>query len=199
MAYTLLRVTDRGVVLFDYHARRFEDAVGFTESVRELSAGVWAVRAGSDGFHADWRPGSRLRDGIATRVAVSPMTSRRGLFAKPPSPNPYDGVRERGIATLLTSTDGTEILEACSAAVLGWDGTRFVVVPHDRPRVWSTAETAVREHLPVIERPLLLVDDVPLLLINAVIGTCAVPVPGRPSFREDVRAEVDRLFERLTR
>ncbi len=197
MAYTLLRVTDRGVVLHDYHARRFEDGAGFAREVRELLPGVWAVREGP--LRVEPRPSSRLADGMPVQIRVSPMAGRQGLFPKPPSPNLYDVVRTSGVATLLTSADGSEILEACSAAVLGWNGARFVVVPYDRPRVWSTAETAVREHLAIVERPLLISDDLPLLLVNAVKGTCTVPLPGRPSFPEDVRAEVDRLFERLTR
>jgi len=117
---------------------------------------------------------------------------------KPSSPSPYDAVREEGVATLLTSPDGAEIYEACSTAVLGWDGGRIVCVPAGRPRVWSTAEHAVREHLAVVEAPILTASAAPLLLVNAVKGTSVIADRARAEYPPDVRAGIERLFASLT-
>jgi len=82
--------------------------------------------------------------------------------------------------------------------VLGWDGERLVCVPADRPRVWSTAEAAVREHLPVSEVPIAVDSAMPLLLVNAVRGSSAVDLPGRDAFPSRVRVEIECLFRRFT-
>ena len=206
--YTLLVVTGDGIVLHDYHRRRLDPggdaaavaafAAAFARFAREARPGVFAVRVGADGaLRAESREGSRLREGMRARLLVSPLAGRQGTVPKPAAPSPYDAVRADGVATLLTSADGSEIYEACVAAVLGWDGERLVCVPGDRPRVWSTAEAAVREHLPVREAPLAVRARTPLLLVNAVRGTCEVALQGRDAFPAGVRAELERLFRSL--
>lgn len=203
--YTLLRVTERGVVLLDYHLRRLgadqpgpsrKALLAFFASVRP---GVWAVWVKGGAVRAEARPGSRLAEGMPVRLLPSPLAPGSGLVAKPASPGSYDAVRAEGVATLLTSPDGCEIWEACSAAVLGWDGAHLVVPPLDRPRVWSTAEAAVREHLLAVEAALPAHSPMPLLLLNAVKGTCLPDIPGRGRFPADIRDRIDRLLARLTR
>lgn len=201
--YTLLRVTEPGVVLLDYHLRRLgadqpgpgrEALLAFLAGARP---GVWAVWLEGGAVRAEARPGSRLADGMPVRLLPSPLGPGSGLVAKPASPGPYDAVRADGVATVLTSPDGSEIWEACCAAVIGWDGAHLLVLPSDRPRVWSTAEAAVREHLPVVEARLPVDSPMPLLLVNAVKCTCAPDIPGRGRFPADIRARIDRLLARL--
>jgi len=193
--YTLLRVTADGVVLRDLHAQRLAPEGGpalaaFARFAADAAPGVYAVRCSGDDIAAEARAGSRLFDGIPVRVARSPFADRAGPFPKPAPPCAYDAVRADGVATLLTSADGAAILETCSSAVLGWDGERFLCVPGDRPRVWSTAEQAVRAHLPF--------GAAPLLLVNAVKGPCTVTAPGRAPFPEAAVRDIERLFVRLT-
>lgn len=205
MRYTLLRLTDRGIVLCAYHERRLGLGAGgaardaFRRFADASEPGVWAVHLGEAGDSlAERRAGTRLHEGMAIRFAPSPVADRAGPLPKPSSPSPYDAVREDGVATLLTSPDGAEIYEACSAAVLGWDGGRIVCVPAGRPRVWSTAEHAVREHMAVVEAPILTASAAPLLLVNAVKGTSVIADRARAEYPPDVRAGIERLFVSLT-
>jgi len=211
MPYTLLRVTERGVVLWDYHARRLAlplespEWEAFARFGREAAVGVWAVHAApGQGVRAEARSGSQLWDGMPARCVASPAADLPGPFPKPASPSLYDAVRLGGTATLLTSPDGSEIYEACRAAVVGWDGEGPVCVPRDRPRVWSTAETAIREHLPMREAPIV-PGGMPILLVNAVKGTCELAGARGPSapmgarrFPPAIRQEIERLFAALT-
>lgn len=202
MPYTLLKVTERGVVLRALHQRRLraEDgpaAQAFSRFAAEARPGVYAVRLEGD-LRAEARPGSRLVDGMPVRLLPSPLAGETGRCPKPAPPCAYDAVRAPGVATLLTSADGGELLEGCSAALLGWDGHSLVCPPDDRPRVWSTAETAVREHLPVRLAPLAVDSAQPLLLVNAVKGPCTVALPGRAPFPEDAIARIAQLFADLT-
>lgn len=204
MPYTLLRVTVRGVVLLDYHVRRLELEVdspareAFVTFARDAAPGVWAVWSERDGIRTEPRAGSRLRDGMPARMVRSPVLDRVGPLAKPGIPGPYDAVRVEGVATLLTSADRKEILEACSAVVVGWDGHSIICPPRDRPRVWSTAEAAIRDHLEAREAPLASSSDA-LLLVNAVKGTCAPAGPHSRAFPEEARRRIEDLFERLAR
>jgi hypothetical protein len=225
VTYTRLRLTEDGIVLCAYHLRRLglsepevavappgQGTVGdgradtvlpaldrFARFARTSRPGVWAVWVDAAGnVRAEPAGESALRDGLPVRSAPSPLVGIRGPVPKPASPSPYDAVRREGAATVLVSGDGREIYEACRAAVVGWDGERIVCVPPDRPRVWSTAESAVRDHLAVREAPLLVAADTPLLLVNAVAGTCAVEVPGRMAFPTRARETIDDLFARLT-
>jgi len=207
VGYTSLAVTDTGVVLCAFHARRLALAgpaalEDFARFAREAQPGFWTLRAlpATSGarLQVTSRPASRLFDGIPTRAAVSPFAAQQGPFSKPPSPSGYDPVRAPGVATLLTSADGAELLESCSAAVIGWDGSELVCVPEDRPRVWSTAEAAVRARLSPRIAPLPASSDWPLLLVNAVKRTCPVSSPGRRPFPPEAAARVEALFRELT-
>jgi hypothetical protein len=212
MPYTLLRVTEHGVLLWDYHLRRLALPAGSAEAealrrfAREAESGVWAVRAAAgQGFRAEPRAGSQLRDGLPWRIERSPAAGLPGPFPKPAPPCLYDAVRREDTATLLTPPDGSEIYEACRAAVVAWDGEGLVCVPRDRPRVWSTAEAAIRDHLGCREAPIA-PGAWPLLLVNAVKGTCEPGPAVRPSapvaagpFPAAVRAEIEALFAALTR
>ena len=212
MPYTLLRVTGRGVVLWDHHLRRLALPAGSAEAealrrfARETEVGVWAVTtAPGRGLRAEPRAESQLRDGMPWRLESSPAAGLPGPFPKPAAPSLYDSVRREDVATLLTSPDGSEIYEACRAAVVAWDGEGLVCVPAARPRVWSTAEAAIREHLRCREAPIA-PGAWPLLLVNAVKETCEPGPAVRPSapvaagpFPAAVRAEIEALFAALTR
>lgn len=200
MRYTLLRVTEEGVVLREQHRRRlaaFEGATRetFDRFCASAAPGVFALRLEDDGrLLVEARSGSRLFDGMPARLAVSPFASGRGAFAKPASPCAYDEVRLAGVSTLLTSADGREILESCSAAVLGWEGQGWICVPADRPRVWSTAEAAIRARVAVREAPLLVRDALPIVLVNAVKGVCRVAL-ARSAVPEEAIAALDAALE----
>ena len=212
MRYTLLRLTASGVVLSAYHRRRLgldvalphgrADAgagAAFARFARDEEPGVFAAWVDEDGLlRTERRSDSVLHDDLPVRFVPSPLGDRRGPIPKPASPGPYDDVRLADCITLLTSRDGRELYEACRAAVLGWDGRRLVRPPADRPRVWSTAETAVAERLATRDAPLAVTDAMPLLLVNAVKGTCAVRTPGREAFPADVRREIETVLASRT-
>ena len=203
MRYTTLRVTEAGVVLYDLHVERLapEGAAGlaaFARFAREATPGIYGVALAGDELRAGRRSGSQLVEGMPVRLAVSPFASQRGAFRKPGPPSAYDGVRLPGVATLLTSSDGSEIFESCVAAVLGWDGTHFVGVPEDRPRVASVAEAAVRATLPFVRAPLRTGDRLPLILLNAVAGPCIVST-GRPPVPADAVMLLSQVLQRFTR
>ena len=186
-AYTTLRVDAGGVVLLEEHARRLAPLGGpalerFHAFARTAAPGVYAIATRGDGLDVTARRGSTLFDGMPWRLAPSPVGRAPGPFPKPAPPGPYAAVRAPGVATLLTSPDGTEIWEACVAAVVGWDGERLVLVPDDRPRVDSTAERAIAARLPVARAPILAAGAMPLLLVNAVKGTCTLAPQGRAPF-----------------
>ena len=205
MPYTLMRVKDAGVVLWDYHVRRLElDKEGaplerLRAFGREAAPGVWAISTDHEqGMRVERRGESRLREGMPARFLTSPVANQVGRIAKPNGPSWYDQVRLDEMTTLLTSPDGKEIYEACRAAVVGWDGERIVCVPRDRPRIWSTAEAAIREHLAVREAAIS-TDSHAILLVNAVKGTCALAQSHRRGFPAAVRRTIDDLFARLTK
>lgn len=218
MRCTTLRVTAGGIPLRDLHLERLgifsrpdrtatgaasgECTTGARDAFDRFSdsaaPGVYGVVLAGNTLRVVRREGSGLGDGMPLRLLPTPCAPMVGRFPKPPSPGPYDQVRSKGIATLLTTLDGREFLESCRAAVLGWDGERFVHPPDDRPRVWSTAEQAVRLHLPVRAAPILAGDGLPLLLVNAVAGPCRVAQPGRPPVPEEAIARIRALFASLT-
>ncbi len=203
MRCTTLRVTASGVVLLDFHVERLAPEgpaalAAFARFAREAAPGVYAVRVSGAELTAQPREGSALADGQPVRFVASPFAGARGAFPKPATPSPYDAVRRPGMATLLTSADGTEIYESCVAAVLGWDGARLVCVPDDRPRVASVSEAAVRAVLPWASAPLRTDDAMPLVLLNAAAGPCVVAA-GRPPLPAAVRVSLQRLMDRFTR
>jgi hypothetical protein len=203
LRYTTLRVTEAGIVLHDFHVERLapEGPAGlaiFARFAREATPGVYGVALAGDELRAEQRSGSQLVEGMPVCLVVSPFAAQRGAFPKPGPPSAYDGVRIPGVATLLTSADGSEIHESCVAAVLGWDGTRFVGVPEDRPRVTSVAEAAVRASLPFARSPLRTDDCLPLILINAVAGPCSVST-GRPPVPAAAVMFLTQVMQRFTR
>jgi hypothetical protein len=204
MRYTTLLVTDAGVVLFERHLQRLAPegaaaALAFRRFAGSAAPGTYALRADGDRLDVQLRPGSRLHDGMPARWRVSPVAHLRGLQPKAPSPCVYDPVREPGVATLLTTADGAEVLEACVAAVVGWDGSHLVLAPPDRPRVDSVSEQAIRAALPFVEAPLRADAALPLALVNAVKGPCTVALPGRPPFPELAASSLRALFAHETR
>ncbi|MCC6749884.1 MAG: hypothetical protein IT371_19620 [Deltaproteobacteria bacterium] len=211
MPYTVLRLTDAGVVLLDYHLARLglagddedhedhEARAAFDRFAATAAPGNWAVFTdGEAGLRVEERPASRLYDGIPTRSLPSPVADRSVAFPKPAQPGPYEAVRQPGVATLLTSADGRELYESCTAAVLHFDGATLLVASRGRPRVLSTAEAALRDHLSAREG-VIPGDSNALLLVNAVKGTCALAEPRSTGFPTSLRREIDALFARLTR
>jgi hypothetical protein len=201
--YTTLRVIGRGVVLLEAHARRLAPRGGpvrdrFLAFARSAAPGVYALTARGDALSVEARGGSSLVDGTPWRLAVSPVARATGALAKPVPPGPYAAVRAPGIATLLTSPDGEEIWEACVAAVVGWDGERLVLPPADRPRVDSTSERAIAANLPFTRAPIPSRGAMPLLLVNAVKGTCALDARGRTPFPAAQVQAIERLLAALT-
>jgi hypothetical protein len=191
MSFTTLRVTAAGVVLFDQHARRLGSAAALAAFARTATPGVYRVILEGERLHATPREESRLRDDLALRLLPSPLPRSAGRIPKPGAPGIYDAVRLPGLATLLTSEDGRELWESCSAAVIAWDGIRLVSPPLDRPRVRSTAEDALDEaglltHAPVST------ETQSLLLINAL----GAVIPAGSGFPVAQRA---LLLERLAR
>lgn len=179
MSYTILRVAEGGVVFHEGHRRRI--GPGLDTWALHAEPGIYRITAD---LQAVRLPSSRLRDGMPVRFVPSPLTG--GPISKPQPPCVYDAVREPGVATLLTSPDGAEIWEACSAAVVAWDGTDLVLPPRDRPRVLSVSEAAIRAHLAHVEAPI--TRDMALLLTNAV-GTFA-----HGPFPAAVRARIEALY-----
>ncbi len=195
--YTVLRIGAGGALpLFEAHLRRLGEAARapLQTFARGAVPGVYRVWWTAAGLETEARGPSRLVEGLPARLAVSPFAGQRGRFAKPPSPSPYDAVRTAGVATLLTSADGLELYESCVAALVAWDGRELVLAPTEAPGVASVAEAVVAGALPHRRAPLRADADWPLLLVNAVVGTCAVSVSGRGPFPSRVRAQVDALF-----
>lgn len=202
MRCTTLRITEAGVVLLEGHARRMAPEGGpmrtaFLHQVAQLHPGIHLITLDGERWSTTPRSASWLTEGMPVRHRISPVTHRGSPFPKPPSPGPYDTVRKAGVATLLTSADGAEIYEACVAAVVGWDGSTLVLPPEHCPRVASVSEAAVAEHLGVCRASVASAGTMPLLLINAVKGTCEADA-GREPFPAHVRASMDALFRELT-
>jgi hypothetical protein len=197
--YTVLRVTDGSTIpLLKRHAARLGgEALGALQHFRSLVVEPGIFRVSWDGRQLTTLhlPKSRLSEGMPVRALPSPF-SGVSRFPKPAPPSPYDAVRMDGVATLLTSPDGAELYESCSATVVAWDGASLVLPPLEVPAVASLAEAAIDAHEPVVRRPVPATGDWPLLLVNAVVRTCAPSVPGRHAFPADVRARLDALLAR---
>jgi hypothetical protein len=197
-AYTTLRVTEAGVVLFDAHrARLGPDAfLEFDAFAAGATPGVYVLQRVDGRLQVTPRPGSRLFEGIPLRRQPSPLAPGLGPQAKAGAPGPYDAVRVAGVATLLTDPSGDEVWESCTAAVLAWDGQGLVAVPEDRTRVASTAEQELVRCLPVRRAPVRPEAGWPLVLVNAVICCVpkgsAFPAPQRALFDEVLAASARR-------
>ncbi len=180
--YTVLRVVDAGVVLFDFHRARLADdadtARAFDAFAAQATPGLYVLAALRPGeLSVTTRPRSRLHDDQPTRTLVSPIAHLAGPQRKQPSPGPWDAVRRDGVATLLTTADGAEYLESCVASVLAWDGRELVAPPENRPRVASAFERWLLTTAGARRAPLRVAEGLPLLLANAVAGPC-VPQQG---------------------
>ncbi len=203
MSWTVLRVAAEGVVLRGAHAQRFAAA---PDAVREAFdrfcggavPGIYALREASGALYVEARPTPWLVEGMPVRLRASPVGALRGLLPKPASPSVYDTIRERGTCTLLTSLDGHELFEACTAALMSWDGTRVVFPPADRPRVASASEVVVRSALPFVERPLAVRSDAPLVAVNAVSGAVPLVLEGRRPMPGAVLEAVAAAFRAAT-
>jgi hypothetical protein len=195
--YTVLRVTEASEVpLFEGHVRRLgeESRGALRHFVSQAAAGVYRVTWDGAQLTTLLRPASRLVEGMPTRLVVSPFAGQKGRFAKQAPPTPYDSVRREGVSSLLTDAAGEELYEACVASLVAWDGTSLVLPPEDVPAVASLAEAEVAARLPHRRVKLLVASDWPLLLINAVVGTCAVSLEGRAAFPAEVRARLNALL-----
>ena len=192
--YTTLKVAEAGVLLFEAHRARLGPAVqaAFDAFAAAATPGVYVLRAEGTGLAVTPRGPSRLFDGIPLRWLPSPLAPGLGPQPKAPSPGPYDAVRTPGVATLLTDPSGVELWESCTASVLAWDGARLVAVPPTVTRVDSTAEGEVRRRLPVRRAPVRVDAGWPLLLLNAVVGSCA---PRGPDFPAQVRRAVEEALQ----
>jgi hypothetical protein len=158
---------------------------------RHAEPGVYRVTWDGVALSTQVRPPSRLVEGMPTRFVPSPFAGQRGRFAKPTPPSPYDAVRIAGVSSLLTCAAGVELYESCVASVVAWDGASLVLPPDEVPAVASIAEAEVAARFPHRRASILVAGDWPLLLINAVAGTCAPTVAGRAVFPEEVRARLD--------
>lgn len=203
MAYTTLRITESGVVLLDAHTARFtlagrEAERAFLDFARTAKQGIWSVHWKEGRLVTSRREASLLFDGIPVRYEVSPFVDAVGPHPKPASPSPYDAVRTRGIATLLTSDDGNGIYESCTAAVVGWDGKTLLLPRPESPRVASTSEAAIRKHLDVRTDALPVHSEMPIALVNAVAGVVRVEATGRDPFPETASEVIRKVFEEET-
>ncbi len=204
VSFTTLRVSARGVVLFEDHATRLGRLYrhAFERFAAHASHGVYALRGLETGeLEVEYRSGSKLmQPGLTVKTAVSPVRHHPAPFAKPPSPSEYDAVRSPGAVTLLTDAEGSEIYEACVAAVMAWDGASLVLVPSDRPRVLSVAESFVARNFSHRRAPIRTDGDWGLLLINAAESLAPESAPARcrfdPLTLERVRASIDATAAR---
>jgi hypothetical protein len=202
-AYTSIWVNARGVVLFEQHCARLARAGiecerAFRKFAASAAPGAYSIRADRVGIEVRERPPSALFDGISTRLMISPYIDCIGSYPKPPPPSRYDSVRVRGTATLLTSADGTEIYESCTASVIAWTGERLISPPLDRPAVESTAIAALRAAGMLSASPIKTEATHPLALVNAVAGIRLPAISTRGPFPADIRAQIESQFASTT-
>ena len=195
--FTALRVTvAHRVPLFEGHVGRLGEASRgpLRQFADQAEPGVYRATWDGAQLTTSVRPPSRLVEGMPTRFVVSPFVGLRGRFPKPGPPSPYEAVRVAGLSSLLTDPSRQELYEACVASVIAWDGAELVLAPEDVPAVASIAEAEVAARLAHRRARLFVAGDWPLLLINAVVGTCAVSVPGRAAFPAQVRSQLDEIL-----
>ncbi len=205
MSWTVLRVVEAGVVLRDAHAKRLGAIAGpvakaYDAFCAEAAPGIYGCRIIDGTFHVTPRTTAMLRDGLPVRRRVSPMLRRPPvLLEKPPSPSPYDEVREPGWCTLLTNESGDELIESCVGVLVGWDGTRLRFASDRLPRVRSVSECAVRGAVAVSESVFRVEEAAPFAVMNAVSGLCRPALAECASFPEQAGALIASIFENLTR
>jgi hypothetical protein len=195
--YTVARVTpEQSLPLFTQHVRRLGDdsRPALRHFASQAEPGVYRLWWNGVQLETLKLPGTALREGMPTRFLVSPFAEQRGRFAKPAPPSAYDGVRLEGVATLLTDARGEQLYESCRASLLAWDGASLVLPPEDVPAVRSVAEAEVLASFTVRRAAMPVVSAWPLLLLNAVEGTCGITVEGRGPFPAEVRAKLDAVL-----
>ncbi|MBL8916956.1 MAG: hypothetical protein JNM17_40000 [Archangium sp.] len=195
--YTVLRVTEAsGIPLFDQHVRRLgENSRGaLRHFASQAMPGMYRLWWDGRQFDTLKVEGSALKEGMPTRFAVSPFAAQKGRFTKPAPPSLYDSVRIDGVATLLTDVKGEELYESCRASLLAWDGTTLVLPDENVPAVASVTEAEVLAKFSFRRAVLPVKSEWPLLLLNAVLGTCGITVEGRAPFPADVRAKLDAVL-----
>jgi hypothetical protein len=195
-AYTVLRVSSARVKLLERHLERLGEGVRpdllcFAQNAVD---GLYRLTWTQGTLRSQRLSASRLRDGMPVRQRVSPFCSQRGRFPKPGPGSAYEQVRLDGVATLLTDELGLVVFEACSAAVVAFDGTHLVLPRLETPGVASVAEAQVAAHFAVRRAPIALRDGWPLLLINAG-GSCAPCFDDRAGFPSHVRALIDAALD----
>ncbi len=151
--YTVLRVTDERVPLFEEHVQRLGEAsrVPLRHFVSQAQGGVYRVTWDGTELKTTRRSDSRLKEGSPTE----------------------------------------EIYEACVAGIVAWDGWSLVLPPVEAPAVASVSEARIAAQLEHRRARIRVDGDWPILLINAVVGTCKLNIPGRGSFPATVRAHLD--------
>lgn len=192
--YTVLRVTAPGIVpLQRRHIERLghDCADAFATFAKGASAGIYRVWWDGASIAFESVPTSRLSEGMPVRFITSPFAGSVGAFRKRPAG--YETVRVPGVASLLTDASGALLHESCSASIVAWDGRSVVLVPDSTPRVASVAEAALAANEPVRRAPIETTGDWPLLLCNAVVGTCAIS-SARPVFPRNVRTRLDAIL-----
>jgi hypothetical protein len=196
---TAVRVTELGVVLCDAHRARLGPslATAFDAFAAQATAGVYSLVAHGERLEIIKRPGSRLFDGIGTRLAVSPLaaTGLCGPQPKVTNPSPYEALRVPNLATLLTNSAGTELWESCVAGLFAFDGHGLVAVPEQTPRVDSVAVKRVLDTLPHRRGVIAPAAGWPLVLVNALL-TC---VPEGPTFPHALRVSIDETLRATTK
>lgn len=195
MSYTALKVTETGVVLFDAHRRRLGVAyeAAFDAFAATAEPGIYGLRGVDGRLESTRRDRSRLFEGIPVRFLPSPIADRRGPQVKTPSPSPWDAVRQDGVATLLTSPDGAELYESCTASVLAWDGATLIAPPDDAPRIASVTEAFLLARHPHRRATIRRDAGWALVLVNAVAGVCVTALDAPPFPTEVLSALRDTL------
>lgn len=195
MTFTTLRLTAASAIpLFDGHVRRLgEDARGALQHFASLAAeGIYRVWWDGRQLTTQLRGPSRLKDGVGVRRVVSPVAAAHGRFPKPAAPCVYDLVRGGDEVSLLTDARGEVLFEADSAALVAWDGAELVLSPDEVPAVASVSEAEVALRLPHRRALITVSAGWPLLLINAVVGSCAPA--GCGEFPVEWRRRIDEVL-----
>lgn len=137
-----------------------------------------------------------LKDGQPVAFAISPIASEGRQQSKPMESAVWQAVRQPGVATLLTGTDGQVIYESSMAAVLAFDGYRLVMPPLDTPCVESLAAEAIARAHPPLRLNIRIDTPWPVALANAVAGVCVPVWPGKPTFPLELKVMLCELLER---
>ena len=199
MSFTTLRVIDKGVLLYKQHEERFRnDGEQALQAYRKFAAsaapGIYNLWYHNQALIIKKREKSRLFDNMPVRYCVSPIANLNRRIEKPAMPEVYGSVIKPGVATLLTSADGTEIFESCSAAVITWSGKNIIMAANNKPAVKSTMEELIKGHGYIIYEPILVNSDYPILLLNAIKCTCTVSIPGRYPFPQGQIEKIQHLY-----